>query len=103
MELAITSHKAQAGITLQVTGEADVSCADRLRSELDAALAEKPAKLVVDLSGLSYIDSTGIGTLVAAAHHATDASVPFSVENPQRNVARVFSLLGVSEDLGVKA
>lgn len=102
MDLTITAQKNEGTTRLLVAGEADVSCADRLRAELDAALAAQPTELVVDLSELSYIDSTGIGALVATAHRAADTGIAFSVANPQRNVARVLSLLGVDGDLHVR-
>ncbi|MEE1273809.1 MAG: STAS domain-containing protein [Olegusella sp.] len=48
------------------------------------------------------MDSTGIGVLVGAAHEASDAGVAFAVVNPQRNVARVLTLLDVADKLGVR-
>lgn len=87
---------------LAVVGEVDVSCADDLRDALDQCLDEGPASLEVDLSETSYIDSTGIGVLVGAAVRASEANTSFSVVSPQRNVARVLTLLGVDEKLGVR-
>lgn len=87
---------------LAVVGEVDVSCADDLRDALDQCLDEGPASLEVDLSETSYIDSTGIGVLVGAAVHASEANASFAVVAPQRNVARVLTLLGVDERLGVR-
>ncbi|WP_298581135.1 STAS domain-containing protein [uncultured Olegusella sp.] len=48
------------------------------------------------------MDSTGIGVLVAFAHKAFEAGIAFHVTNPQRNVARVFTLLDVADKLGVR-
>ena len=56
----------------------------------------------MDLSKVPYIDSTGIGVLVGAAHRAAEKNVRFEVANPQRNVKRVLGLLGVSNDLNVR-
>ncbi len=83
-------------------GEVDVSNAGELRDALDAALAKKPAGIEVDVTDVSYIDSTGIGVLVGAAHHAKDAGLFLKVLHPQKNVARVLNLLGVTDDLGVE-
>ena len=85
--------------TVLVSGEVDVSNAPRLREALDERLADHVAELVVDLSEVSYIDSTGIGVLVGTAHRAEEQNTRFEVARPQRNVARVLGLLGVSEEL----
>lgn len=85
-----------------VDGEVDVSNADQLRTVLDGRIEDAPTELVVDLSKVPYIDSTGIGVLVGAAHRAAEKNVRFEVANPQRNVERVLGLLGVSNDLNVR-
>ena len=59
-----------------------------LRSALDACIAELGAgeELVCDLSEVPYIDSTGIGVLVGAAHRCAEAGGALVVARPQRNV-----------------
>lgn len=85
-----------------VDGEVDVSNADQLRDVLDERLAADPATVVVDLSKVPYIDSTGIGVLVGAAHRASERGARLEVARPQHNVARVLGLLGVSAELNVR-
>lgn len=85
-----------------VEGEVDVSNADELRNAVDAALALDAPEVTVDLSQVPYIDSTGIGVLVGAAHRAADAGKKLVVESPQKNVARVLGLLGVADDLNIR-
>ncbi|WP_322151963.1 STAS domain-containing protein [Paratractidigestivibacter sp.] len=93
---------ADAGATkVLVAGEVDVSNADKLREVVDAALAAAGGELTVDLAEVPYIDSTGIGVLVGAAHRAADAAKKLIVANPQKNVARVLGLLGVAGDLNI--
>ena len=101
MSLIITTDQTDELATIQIEGEVDVSCADDLREELTLALDAAPARIEVDLSTMPYIDSTGIGVLVGFAHRATDEGVEFSLVAPQANVARVLSLLGVSDELNV--
>ena len=85
-----------------VVGEVDVSNADELRAALDAALPETAGELAADLSQTTYIDSTGIGVLVGAAHRAAEAGKKLVVAQPQKNVARVLELLGVAGDLNIQ-
>ena len=85
-----------------VAGEVDVSNADQLRAALDERLGADAPEISVDLSEVPYIDSTGIGVLVGAAQRCAEKGVGFEVVEPQRNVARVLGLLGVSGDLNVR-
>lgn len=99
MALTITSEAITGGICVSVAGEVDVSCADELRDVLDQALQSELELVEVSLKDTSYIDSTGIGVLVGAAHRASEDHIAFRVVNPQRNVARVLGMLGLERDL----
>lgn len=101
MSLSIHTTE-EATRTVLVDGEVDVSNADELRAAVDAALAQAEGELVVDLSQTAYIDSTGIGVLVGAAHRAAEAGKKLVVARPQKNVARVLELLGVAADLNIR-
>ena len=103
MSLTITTSVEGSEHRVNVVGEVDVSCADELRQAIDDQLADaKGGELVVDLSEVPYIDSTGIGVLVGAAHRAVEASCKLVVARPQRNVSRVLGLLGVQADLNIR-
>ncbi|MCH4082917.1 MAG: anti-sigma factor antagonist [Coriobacteriaceae bacterium] len=97
----VSTSKTDTGSKISVSGEVDVSNASGLRDAIDAALEEKAPSIEVDLSQVTYIDSTGIGVLVGGVHRAADAGLSLSVSNPQRNVARVLDMLGVSGELGI--
>ncbi len=103
MSISIEKSTQGSSVTLAVTGEVDVSNASELRAQADAVLADGfTGELVVDLSQVPYIDSTGIGVLVGAAHRAQEAGASLAVANPQKNVERVLGLLGVSADLNIR-
>ena len=102
MDLSITTTDADGTRLVSVVGEVDVSNAGELRSAVDAALSEHPGRVAVDLSQVAYIDSTGIGVLVGASHHADEAGCDFEVTHPQPNVRRVLGLLGVEKELNVE-
>lgn len=100
MSLSINTSEDAARVLVE--GEVDVSNADELRDAVDSALAHDAAEVTVDLSQVPYIDSTGIGVLVGAAHRAADAGKKLVVASPQKNVARVLGLLGVADDLNIR-
>ena len=101
MIINISTTPTIGGCRVSVSGEVDVSNASALRDALDEQLSSGEGALAIDLADVPYIDSTGIGVLVGAAHRAKEQGRSLSVERPQRNVARVLSLLGVGADLNV--
>lgn len=101
MSLSVRSEQEGNATSLVVEGEVDVSNAGELRSALNQALDAGASSIEVDLSRVPYIDSTGIGVLVGAVHHAADRGVGLTVSRPQSNVARVLALLGVDGELHV--
>ena len=103
MDLKLTSELENARATVRVAGEVDVSNAGALRDAIDAALAAEGVQaLDVNMADVPYIDSTGIGVLVGAAHKAHDAGVAFAVDEAQDNVVRIMGMLGVDEVVDVR-
>jgi anti-sigma B factor antagonist len=68
--LSVTIEIGDTSTTAVVAGEIDMSNTGRLRSELDRA-ASNDAGLIVDLAGVTYLDSSGIGELFALAARLT--------------------------------
>ena len=102
MALAIeTNVRPEGDVQVRAAGEVDVSCASELRTAIEEAFGTETTKVSVDLAQVPYIDSTGIGVLVGAAHRAKEAGVGFSVTDPQRNVMRVLDMLGIADELGI--
>ena len=102
MALEISSEITDEKAIIRIEGEVDVSNASELRDALDTALADGAKEVEADFAEVAYIDSTGIGVLVGAAHRAQESGSVLVVPNPQKNVERVFSLLGVDKDLNVR-
>lgn len=103
MDLGINATPSPETYTIAVTGEVDISNADKLRDAIDLALEQPTERVELDFTQVSYIDSTGIGVLVGAAHHAMDHKKGFAVANAQPNVLRVAQLLGVDKEVGITA
>lgn len=101
MSVTVSTSKQDETLVVLVSGEVDVSNANQLRNALNEALSMKPNTLEVDLGNVPYIDSTGIGVLVGTAHRGAEVGTRLVISNPQRNVARVFTMLGVDGELGL--
>jgi anti-anti-sigma factor len=97
-QLEIAESRDGTAHVVSVRGEVDIATAPMLSQLLHSAL-ESHEQLVLDLSEVSFIDSTGIGVLVAAARAADADGGGFTIREPSRNVLRVLELSGVSARL----
>ena len=103
MELTISTTPDPECYVISVAGEVDISNAAKLRESIDMALEQPTEEVRLDFGDVSYIDSTGIGVLVGAAHHAQEHGKRFAVANAQTNVMRVAQLLGVDQEIDISA
>jgi anti-sigma B factor antagonist len=84
--------------SVQITpeGEIDSDNAHEIRDSVSGMLAtSRPRSIKVDLAGVSFIDSVGIGALVACYHAAAASNVRLLVTNPTAYVHRVLYVSGL--------
>ncbi len=82
---------------LSLQGEFDLAGEPLFMRELGAAEAERPRRLVIDLSELTFIDSTGLWALLRAREHAHDADWELVLRRGPDAVHRVFELTQSAE------
>lgn len=73
-----TTHEHQGHQVVALTGEVDLSTSPAARKLILGCLDEGRAVLV-DLTGVSYIDSSGVASLVEAYQRAKDKALPFAL------------------------
>ena len=89
MECSITSLKGYD--LLRVSGEVDLQYSPQLREKILASLkAGNP--LLIDLSGVSYIDSSGIASLVEGFQVAKSAKLEYGLLNISKTAMQVLAL-----------
>jgi anti-anti-sigma factor len=87
-----------------VKGELDLASAPDLLRRLDGAIDAAPGAVVdVDFHGVSFIDSTGLGVLVASRRRAAGHGGVVRVRNPRENVRTVFEVTGLDKVFFVEA
>jgi len=80
------------------SGELDMATGPRLREAIDAI---SDADLIVDLGGLSFIDSTGISILLGTLRRTEEAGKRLVVSCPPGAPRRVFELTGLQDVLEI--
>jgi anti-sigma B factor antagonist len=99
VELSIAVTRTEAGRSvLRLDGSVDLVSKDEF---VDAGRAElqRPgcAQLAIDLSAVTFMDSSGLGALVTLDNEAESRQVGFAVLNPSERVDRLLTLTGLRQ------
>ena len=86
---------------LVVEGELDIATAPRMISALNEALAAGDDPLVVDLSRVLFMDSTGLALLINARRRALRSKRGFAIVCPRGPISRVFEIADMVDSLRV--
>jgi anti-sigma B factor antagonist len=84
--------------TVVVRGEIDVASAPRLREVLHDLVQADTKRIVLDCHGLEFLDSSGIGLLVATRKRLGDDG-ELVLDSPPAHVRKVLELTGVADEL----
>jgi anti-sigma B factor antagonist len=96
--LTVDRHTHPSGaVVLQVTGELDHHTAGALLGALDELALGRSNGLVIDLTGLSYCDSTGITVLITAHHRAEQARCPLALAGLGQDLRQMFHTVGLDQ------
>jgi anti-anti-sigma factor len=96
-ELSVRSEREGDVHTISLVGELDLATAAAAQRELDRVEATDARRIILDLSGLRFMDSTGVRLVIAAnARSRADTDRLRLLRGPQ-SVQRVFELCGVVE------
>lgn len=80
---------------VRVSGEIDMATAP----DLEAALRDLPANVTVDLAGVTFLDSSGLGVLVSAVRRAEAHGHRLLVVGENETIARTLHLTGLYDVL----
>ena len=94
--LRVTVEPLEEGLLIRAVGEVDLSTAGALRRELEAARVEADTVLL-DLSDVTFIDSTGLHLLLEASHRSAVTDWSFFLVRPSEPVRRLIELSGSAD------
>ncbi len=77
---------------IELSGEIDVSCAPQLKDLLQGLIDEGKNQLLIDLTEVPFMDSTGLGIFVNAFKRSQQAGGSIKFASPQESLRKVFSL-----------
>lgn len=94
-ELEVTVLENEAVIS--VVGELDFSTAPRLREQILELLKGGTTSLVIDLSQLDFVDSSGLGVLVATLKRMRERDGSLMIRSPSANTSKVLQVSGLDK------
>jgi anti-sigma B factor antagonist len=101
-QLTFTVHPNGQGVMLRVGGEVDLATAPQLRAKLiDLVEVGEAGRVVVDLTPVAFMDSTGLGVLLAAHKRARANGRRVLLVCPEGPVLRVVRLTGMDKVLSI--
>jgi anti-sigma B factor antagonist len=97
--LEVETKHGEGLVQLVLRGELDLSTVDRVESELAKLEASEERLVVLDLTGLTFLDSTGLRLMVTADQRAQKDGRRFVIVKGPETVQRVFSITKLDETL----
>ena len=94
-QVAVTTDERPSGIVVTVVGVVDASTLPDVSSVLTDAQRDGRT-LYVDLSGVTFIDSRGLGALLAANERAREGAAALRIHAPSDAVRRLLTISGVT-------
>ncbi|MBL7260881.1 STAS domain-containing protein [Paractinoplanes lichenicola] len=102
-ELSITTEHAPDEVIFHLAGEIDVLTVANLSALVNETLAEPPARIVLDMAGVTFCDSQGLGTLVVLSRKAQHARSVLSLANVGDFLLRVLDITGLRSALMISS
>jgi anti-sigma B factor antagonist len=97
LEFVVARETQDDGVVVSVRGDVDVATAPALRAELHQAIGADGSRVIIDVSGMDFIDSAGLGVLVGALKRAREADVVLVLRGVQSSPRKVLSITGLDE------
>ncbi len=97
MDLSISSADRGDVTVVHVAGEIDVYTAPVLRERLDEQISAGRRHLVVDLQGVTFMDSTGLGVLVGRLKLVRGQNGSLRIVSAQDRILKVFKITGLDK------
>jgi anti-sigma B factor antagonist len=85
-------HPQPRTVVLALNGEVDLHVVGGLRDQLGEVIEERPAVVVVDLSGATFLDSTAIAVLLRGMKRLHAMGGRFRIAVPRSEIRRVFEM-----------
>jgi anti-sigma B factor antagonist len=95
VELNVSTASQGGHAVVTATGELDLYTAPRLQAALAGLLREQATRIVVDMSGVEFCDSTGMNVLLSAMKRLKEQGGALELAAPRPAVQRILQVTGL--------
>jgi len=88
--MEVTTRKTEDALIVKVSGAVDTEAAEVLRTELGKALKLKPSKVIMDLSLVPTMGSSGIGKILIFFKSLDSNNASFEIKGIHENIYHIF-------------
>jgi anti-sigma B factor antagonist len=103
VDLSLSVRTVGERAVLDVIGEVDVYSAPELRERLSELLNAAEPSLIVNLSEVTFLDSTGIGTLVAGLNRAVQFGGTLTLVCDHERILKLFRITGLDAVFAIRS
>lgn len=93
----VATRKLQDATVVEVSGELDVFTAPDFEQALQELISAGDTQLVLDLTNVEFLDSTGLGVIVKALKWAREAGGSLRVVATEERIVKVFRITGLDD------
>lgn len=95
--MVVTGYIKDKALHINLSGEMDECSAQAARAQCDRLIEENATarRIVINLSDVAFMDSTGIGFLIGRYKKAKRIAVPLFIENPNFAADKILNLSGI--------
>jgi anti-sigma B factor antagonist len=103
VELDVTARPAGDFTVLEVAGEIDMDSAPQLRERVLEQVAAGTYRLIIDMSGVTFMDSSGLSVLVAALKRVSDNEGELRLVITRERTMKLFRITSLDSVFGIHA
>ena len=103
MAIEVTRENIDDAVVVTLGGSVDIYTSTELRGELKVALDDEAPKLVVDMADVTFVDSSGLATLIEALQRIKRYDGRLALCNLSNNVRGVFELANLDTIFDIKS
>jgi anti-sigma B factor antagonist len=103
MDLSININVTEGQTIVSVSGEIDVYTAPKLKEKIFPISEKEEMNLIVDLSGVTYMDSTGLGVIVGVFKSVRKHNGILQLTGLSTRLSKLFRITGLADIMNIKS
>lgn len=103
MDLTLVTREADGATIVAVEGEIDVYTAPKLRDQITELVADGSYHLIIDMEGVEFLDSTGLGVLVGGLKKVRAHDGSLQLVCNQDRLLKIFRITGLAKVFAIHA